>query len=538
MNMDERISNFIKLKDRLSLVSQYCRGYSDHSKAKKRLEVRLNEAVKTLSAEEFAGIVKADLQRCVDNKTANPLLWICGLDLNELPKGTTFEAEYSPNVRIGVGADDKGLHLSVRTTGKEGVLSDCCFSLNDMGSKFLDILETAKAAKVKFEDKEMAKEVSDFIELKEWLTEASQYDLYCRDYDWSEWNISYEVSKDLRAQVNRALKNLPTDKLAEIIKADLQACVDNKTATPLLWICGLDLDELPKGTFFEVKCSPDVGIHLIIDHEHGDGYLAVKTPAGYVFDCSLPYNDLKEMKYVFLSALETVEHEMRYYAEEMNKGGEGEKLKEIEEPTNKELGRINAFIALKEQLSEANHNCLYTWCVIDRRDWKGSDEARKHLETQLREAIETLSEDEFAEIIRTDLQACIDSKTVEPLLWMCGLSPKELPIDAVLDAKYSPDIRIRIEDFPEDKESKGKIFLSVETDKKFLYCEHINRFNAKVVFPHLLEMTDYIEKNILDENEKGLTDEELEYEKVEEDKDHDDPDEYDSGDIDYDDDYR
>lgn len=118
------------------------------------LDALLNKTFEALSKDEFAAIVEEDLQFCVDNKTARRLSWMFSLDAKYLPTGTTFEVECSPDVRIGIRADDKDLHLYVKTTEKGEIFSDY-FSLNDSEYVFDDALEAAEDAKREIEGEEL-----------------------------------------------------------------------------------------------------------------------------------------------------------------------------------------------------------------------------------------------------------------------------------------------------------------------------------------------------------------------------------------------
>lgn len=153
-NSKELEGSFTYLKDKLSVVIKDCLNGADRFEEKKLLEARLNEAVKTLSSGELDKIIRGDVQFCLYRETANQLLWMCGLDAKSLPTGTTFEVEHSPDVRIGVGADDKGLRLYVETTEKGEIFSDY-FGLNDAERVFNDALAAAEDAEREIAGKEL-----------------------------------------------------------------------------------------------------------------------------------------------------------------------------------------------------------------------------------------------------------------------------------------------------------------------------------------------------------------------------------------------
>lgn len=276
--MEQRIRNFMDITKQLVEASYdylyRVNANGDWRNSLKEMELlkeHLNEAVKTLSSEELTEIIEKDLKTCVDYKTADPLLWICGLDLKELPKSVPLVnsgvgVEYSPGVRIDIGPGEyqglelKKLRFSVYKESKNYSYRDC-FSLYNMRGTFLSLLNKAEHAKDKAlgEDEEKTtnkkfERINNFIDLKEKLVEVS---LKCHH------KAVYDELKEkslLEIQLNKAFKALSKDEFAEIVNADLQTCIDCKTADPLLWICELDHRDLPTGTAFRAEYSPGLWI--------------------------------------------------------------------------------------------------------------------------------------------------------------------------------------------------------------------------------------------------------------------------------------
>lgn len=331
--MEQRIRDFMDITKQL-VEASYDYLYRDNAngdwrnslKEMELLKTRLNEAVKTLSSEELTELIEKDLKTCVDYKTADPLLWICGLDLKELPMstplvGSSIGVEYSPGVRICIGPDDQDYVCDLRFSVE---VKDCSchtvFDLWDMEEGLRGILETAEYVKEevlgggeKLTDGGL-EGVSNFIDLKEKLVEAS---LKCHNESMYRWDSRIKVRDCLDALLNKAFKTLSKDEFADIVEKDLRTCVDCKTQEPLLWICGLDTNELPRGTAFGAEYSP--GLWICIGTDAKGLYFSVE---GEGFSYSSDFNGYN-MEQRFFHILDRAEiHELTTK----------ESLAELEEP--------------------------------------------------------------------------------------------------------------------------------------------------------------------------------------------------------------
>lgn len=159
--MEEGIRRTNEIMSKASVVNKDCMHGVDRSEEKKDIDALLNEAVKKLSAEELTKIIREDLQFCVDNKTVNPLLWVCGLDVKEPPMSLAVWVDYSPDVRIGFethpeyGEDVSPLFFSIKT---DRFVDRTGFDLSNVGHAFNDVLDGAEDIKREIEGEELTDE--------------------------------------------------------------------------------------------------------------------------------------------------------------------------------------------------------------------------------------------------------------------------------------------------------------------------------------------------------------------------------------------
>lgn len=175
-----------------------------------------------------------------------------------------------------------------------------------------------------------------------------------------------------------------------------------------------------------------------------------------------------------------------------------------------ELNNINEIKDLKERLTKVNHIFLHQ----EDADWDSVTEEFFLLKARMEEVLKTLSVDEFDEIVLKDFQACVDRKTAEPLLWMCGIDVSELPMHTELWMDCSPDVLIGLRTCP-DEEGKGVLYFSYRV-YGITESSSFNLFNMEEKLRYTLDKAEAYKEAYLDENKEDPTDEELE------DEDHDD----------------
>lgn len=535
MIMTKEVSDFMDIRGQLvDAIQKYLYDWhvlrsSDNSYEEMRLlETRLKEVAKTLSADELSEIVEKDLQTCIDCKTAKPLLWMGGLELDELPEGTTFGANYSPDIRIGVEVgcdydyedekDEKCLFFYAETTGeKEYSTYSSRFTLYDMEAEFRDIQEKVeyirkevlgegeKLVEIEEPTDEEFEGVSDFVILKEQLAKANHDFLY----DWhvlGNSDSSRAEKEFLETRLNKALKTLSADEFSKIVEKDLKMCFDSKSAESLLWMCGLDLKELPEGSSLKAEYFPGVWIriepwldekseHNLFFHVEGKDFLYGSGVDLYDMERDEGFSlyggfGLHNMNIRLLDMLRTADY--------LKEGIQRYTIGEDEEKTTKEkFERISVFAELRRKLTVAVY--------------RGDREEIELLKEHLNEAVKTLSAEEFAKIVEKDLQTCVDNKTKTPLLWICGLDLDEIPMGTTFEAKYSPDTRVAIEVGRETGKDKS-LFFTVDIAELYLYIERFDRYDMEDKFNGALKIAEDGKEILaeLEESVEELEDEELE----------------------------
>ena len=118
------------------------------------LKTRMEEILKTLPIDERDRIVWEDFEACVARKTAEPLLWICGIDVSELLMYADTWMDYSPDVDIGlrVCPDEEGKDVLYFSYRVYGITESSSFNLFNMEEKFRYTLDKAEAYKEAYLD--------------------------------------------------------------------------------------------------------------------------------------------------------------------------------------------------------------------------------------------------------------------------------------------------------------------------------------------------------------------------------------------------
>lgn len=147
MVVTKEVSDFVKLKERLTGVNhiflhQAEPQFSDvdwdiATEEFFLLKTQIEEVLKTLPTDELDRIVLKDFEACVGRKTAEPLLWMCGIDFSETPIHIDIGMDYSPDVLIGLRMcpDEEGKDVLCFSYRTYGITESLSFTLFDMEEK-------------------------------------------------------------------------------------------------------------------------------------------------------------------------------------------------------------------------------------------------------------------------------------------------------------------------------------------------------------------------------------------------------------------